>query len=141
METLHPLAVHLPIALVLLWPLVDAAGLITGRRDVSATAVALLLLSIPASLLATVSGQAAYDAALAAGHRPELLDEHGDPAGYVPWLLLVLAVLRIAGVKRKGRPVHWASIALGLALAGLVIQVGAAGGELVYQHAVGIRAK
>lgn len=138
METLHPLAVHLPLALLLIWPLVDAAGWLTKRPDVSLTALALLFLSIPSALFATVSGQAAYDVAIASGYAPERLDTHGDTGGLMPWLLLVAAVVRVLAPKRAGRRGHLFAILLGVGIGALAVNVGYTGGLLVYQHGVGV---
>lgn len=139
MSTLHPLATHLPIALAMLWPLVDLVGVWLGRPDVSRTAVGLLGLGIAAALVATVTGQAAYDAAIAAGRSPELLDTHGDPAGLVPWALLALGALRTAGVQKFGRVAHVSALLLGLAAAIWVGFIGHTGGRLVYEHGVGVQ--
>lgn len=141
MESLHPLAIHVPIGVVLLWPLIDAAGLILKRADISLTALALLILAIPAALFATMTGQAAYDAAIAAGASPDVLNSHADLADLVPWLLLVAAVVRIVGPKRAGAKGHWLAIVCGLAIAALVVNVGYSGGQLVYVHGVGVPAK
>jgi uncharacterized membrane protein len=138
MNTLHPLATHLPIAVALLWPLVDLVGLWLGRPDVSRTAVGLLGVGILSALIATVTGQAAYDAAIAAGRSPELLDTHGDPAGLVPWALLGLAALRTAGVRKLGRAAHITALVLGFAAAVWVGFIGHTGGRLVYEHGVGV---
>ncbi|MBI2374163.1 MAG: hypothetical protein HYV07_09200 [Deltaproteobacteria bacterium] len=140
MDTLHPMLVHVPIGLALIWPLVDLAGAAAKRPDVGTTAVVLLGLALPASLVATVSGQRAYDAAIAAGAAPELLDTHADYAGLFPWLLLAVLALRTLGVKKYGAPLRWVSIALGLILIGFVVWIGSTGGELVFGHGVGVRA-
>lgn len=138
MQSFHPMAVHLPIALVILWPLADGVGLITGRKDISVVGVAMLLLAIAAALLATVTGQAAYDVAIANGVAPAVLDQHASKADLVPWLLLVLAVLRVGGVRKLGRPAQIGAIAGGIALAIFVIVVGNSGGTLVFEHGVGV---
>lgn len=139
MDALHPMAVHLPIALVLIWPVVDAIGLLTDRRDVSAVAVGLLLLSVVAALFATVTGQAAYEVAIEAGFEPALLDRHVAKAELVPWALLVVALVRLPGARRFGRPAKVVAIVLGLVLIGVLFTVGTSGGELVFEHRVGVR--
>lgn len=138
MNDLHPLVVHFPVALAVVWPLVDAAGLLLSRPDVSRTGVGLLGAAVVASLVATVTGQSAYDRAIAAGIGPDLLDTHGDGGGLVPWVLLALGVLRTAGVHRFGRPAHVGALIAGLAAAAWVGFVGHSGGELVYEHGVGV---
>jgi uncharacterized membrane protein len=138
---LHPATVHLPIALALLWPIVDGIGFLARRRDVSAVGLGLLGAAALASLVATVSGQAAFDAAVAAGHRPEVLTAHADPANLVPWALLLALGARWAGAARLGRAGHLAGIALGFGLWALVYTVGQTGGALVFEHGVGVRAQ
>lgn len=138
MNTLHPLAVHFPIAIALLWPLVDLCGLALSRPDVSRTALGLLAVGVVSSLVATVTGQAAYDTAIARGYAPELLDAHGDPAGLVPWTLLAVGVLRTVGVQKLGRPAHVAALIAGFAVAAWVGFVGYSGGRLVYEQGVGV---
>ena len=134
------MAVHLPIALVMVWPLVDAAGLALGKSDVSWVGVALLVAAVPTALFATVTGQAAYDAGIAAGFSAEMLDAHAQDADLVPWLLLVVLVVRTAGVKKLGRPAHLVALIAGLGLAGFLYVVGSSGGDLVYTHRVGVEA-
>lgn len=138
MSTLHPLAVHLPIAVAMLWPLVDLVGLVLARPDVSRTAVGLLGLGVAGSLVATVTGQVAYDAAIARGFAPEVLDTHAGPADLVPWVLLLIGALRTFGVHKLGRMAHVAAVVAGLAVAGWVGFVGYSGGRLVYEHGVGV---
>jgi uncharacterized membrane protein len=133
------MAVHLPIALVLIWPWIDLAGWLSRRPDVSRVGVALLVFAIPASLFAVVSGQAAFDAAIVARVSPRILETHSEDGDLVPWLLLVIAIVRIAGGIKIGRPARIAAIALGLALGVFVFGVGRSGGALVFEHHVGLR--
>jgi len=141
MSALHPLSVHFPIALAILWPVIDAIGLKLGRADISNTAVVLLVIGLGASLLSTMSGQAAYDDAIRAGHTPEVLGIHADVASLVPWLLLGVTAIRTAGVHKAGKRAHVVAIIAGLVVAGVVGLVGLTGGQLVYQHGVGIQRK
>src|SRR5437879_1469483 len=110
MASIHPYAVHFPIALIVLWPLIDAAGLAVRRPDVSATAVALLLVAVPATLLASVSGQSAYDAALEVGASTGVLDTHADDANLMPWAILLIAIVRLFALVRRARRVQVLSI-------------------------------
>lgn len=136
---LHPALVHLPIALLLLWPALDALGWALRRPDLGATALGLLGLGAASSLAAVVSGQAALDAALDAGHAGALLATHGQPAGMVPWMALGLFALRVYGARRWPRVGRALALALGLALAIWVVMVAASGGALVYEHGVGVQ--
>lgn len=139
MESWHPFAVHVPIALVLLWPWLDLAGLWLRRPDLSLAGLILLSASVPATLFATVTGQAAYDAAIAEGVAPGLLAPHVDRGELVPWLMVALLVFRLIGPRRWGRAAHAAALALGVAAALLVVAVGQSGGSLVFESGVGVR--
>ena len=104
METWHPMAVHLPIALILLWPIIDALGLALKRPDLSALALGLLCATVAISLFATATGQFAYDAAIADGVDPGLLATHADNANLVPWVLLLIAAARAVARRSWGWP-------------------------------------
>ena len=138
MDHLHPLIVHFPIVLLVVWPAIDALGLALGRPDVCRVAAGLLLLAIPCSLAATLSGQSAYDAAIAAGVLPALLDTHADLANPIPWLVVAVAVARLVGARRLGLRGQIIGLVLGVALAGLVLSAGRSGGALVFDHGVGV---
>ncbi|MEM7675345.1 MAG: DUF2231 domain-containing protein [Myxococcota bacterium] len=140
MDTWHPVAVHLPIAFVLLWPVIDALGLTLKRFDLCALALGLLGVTVVLSLVATATGQFAYDAAAAQGVDLDLLDTHANYANLVPWLLLLIAAARGFGPQKYGALGHWGAILLGFAMAAFIVVVGGSGGELVYEHGVGVRA-
>ena len=132
------MAVHLPIALILLWPAIDAIGLLSGRGDVCGLALGLLCFSVLVSLFATATGQFAYDAAAAEGYDRRLLDTHAAWANLVPWIMLALAGGRAWLPTKAGRAGHWAAVVLGLGAAAFIVIVGASGGDLVYDHGVGV---
>ncbi len=133
------MAVHLPLAVILLWPVIDLAGLLFKRADVSKVALALLIFGLLVSLFATATGQAAFDAAVAKGADPELLSTHADNANLIPWLLLLCAAVRFGAghkLKVKGQIL---GIVAGMLLWPLAIGVGNSGGKLVYEHGIGRR--
>lgn len=134
----HAAAVHLPLTLAVVWPWVDLFGVVLKRRDVSATAFGLLLLAAAASLVATATGQSEYDAAYAASVSVEVLDRHADVASLVPWVLIGLSAARGWGPSRGGRGGHWGSLGLGFAASVMIVYVGHTGGQLVYEHGVGV---
>lgn len=140
METWHPMAVHLPIALVMLWPFIDGLGLLLRRPDVSAVALGLLCAAVGFSLFATATGQFAYDAALAEGVDRRLLDTHADYANLMPWVLLLLTAARAWAPTKLGLAGHWGAVVLGLGATAFMVFVGSTGGALVYDHGVGVKA-
>jgi uncharacterized membrane protein len=138
MSPVHPLLVHLPIALILLWPIVDGLGLWLKRSDVSRVGVALLGLAFIASLAAMVSGQQSFDAAVAQHVDPQLLNTHADKAAPLPWVLLAVLFARTFGVLKLKRRAHVASIVVGALLWPWIWVVGSSGGDLVFGHAIGV---
>ena len=139
MNELHPMAVHFPIVLIFLWPLIDAVGLLLKRADVSRVGLALLLLSVAVSLFATATGQAAFDEAIAKGADPQVLNTHADNANPIPWLLMVVAAVRLFGAQKLKAKGQIAGIVLGVLLWPLVIRTGDSGGKLVFDHAIGVK--
>ena len=139
-DELHPMAVHFPIVLAMLWPVIDAIGLLSKRPDVSRVGVALLLLAVVTSLFATATGQAAFDEAIAKGVDAELLNTHADNANLIPWLLLLIAAVRVVAAQKLKTKGQIAGIVLGVILWPLVIATGDSGGTLVFEHAIGVGA-
>jgi uncharacterized membrane protein len=133
------MVVHLPIVMIVLWPIIDAVGLWRSKRDLSHAGLVFLLFGFLSALLGMVTGQQAFDAAVAAHADPELLNTHADKANPLPWLLLVVLVVRTLGVIKLKRAAHVAAIVLGVALWPWIWLVGSTGGALVFEHAVGVQ--
>lgn len=140
MDELHPMATHLPIALALVWPLVDLLGLALKRPDVSRVGFGLLILAVVASLFATATGQAAFDEAVSLGIDPKTLNTHADDANLMPWALLLLVAIRWGAAQKLKTRGQVLGIVLGLLLWPFIVGVGRSGGALVYQHGVGVHA-
>lgn len=135
----HAAAVHLPIGLSLVWPLIDAMGLLTHQPAVSRTAIALMLTAMLTSLIATATGEIEYNQAVLAGFSEQKLHSHTDYGAMVPWALMAIAGLRLwlpGQLKRGGA---WPAVVLGMACWWLIIHVGHTGGMLVYESGVGLR--
>lgn len=132
------MAVHLPIGLVLIYPFLELAAAITRRRELVAVALTILAVAVISSLIASTSGEAAYDAAIQAGYGHDVLETHEDAAELVPWLLILLFAARLY-LALKTRFGAWVGVVLGAGMVAYIIRVGDTGGELVYEHAVGVR--
>jgi uncharacterized membrane protein len=135
----HPVAVHFPIVLIVLWPLLDLAGLVLSRPDLCRAALALLGVAVIASLVATVTGDSAFHAAVEAKVDPELLNTHADNANLVPWVLLGVLAARAFLPRKLGKRGHAAAIVLGMSSWWLIYAVGQTGGALVFEHGVGVQ--
>jgi uncharacterized membrane protein len=138
MAAWHPLVIHFPIALIILWPIVEGIGLWTRRTDISHVALGFLVLALLASFIGTVTGQAAFDAAIERGANAEVLRLHSDKGDLVPWVMFIVVFMRTVGVLKLGRRAQIASVVLGVLVWMLIWQVGDTGGELVYRHGVGV---
>lgn len=139
-DPLHPAVVHFPIVLVVLLPLVALGALWAIRRGAPARWAWAVPVAVAAAL--TVSAWVAVETGEAEEERVErvvseaALHEHEEAAERFLVLSGVLVLLTATGLAggtlgRAGRLLSTVG-ALGLIAAG--VQVGAAGGELVYRH-------
>jgi len=137
---LHPAVVHFPIVLVILLPLVALGALLAIRRGASFRPVWAVPLAVAAGLLA--SSWLAVETGDADEDRVEsvvaesAIEKHEEAAerflvlsGVL--LLVVAAGLAPGSLGSAGRIISTIG-AMGLVIAGA--QVGASGGELVYEH-------
>ncbi|NJK88932.1 MAG: hypothetical protein HC923_05675 [Myxococcales bacterium] len=136
---LHPLVVHLPIGVLLVYPFLELAAAILKRRDVAMVAMGLLGVAAIATLVATTTGEAAYMEAEAAGFGHELLESHEELAEKLPWMVLALLAARVYGALKTSFGA-WIGAIGGFVLIAVVVQVGHSGGKLVYDHGVGVKA-
>lgn len=140
MDTLHPMAVHFPIAFAITWPLFDALAFWVRSAVLDRLSLGLLAVTVVFSAVATATGQAAFETALDRGTPPELLHPHTEDANLVPWALLLVLGLRYGLERKLGKAGRLVALAGGLAVAGFVGSVANSGGTLVYEHGIGIRA-
>ena len=138
MAELHPMSVHFPIVLLILWPLIEGLGLKLGKKEWSQLAVGVLGVSLLSALFATITGQAAFDEAIAAGYDSELLERHTLDADLIPWLIILLGIARFLLPKKIGRKGRWFAVSLGLGIALFLVKVSYEGGNLVYKYGVGV---
>ena len=157
-EPLHPAVVHFPIVLLLIGAAVAVAAVFLNRWHLPWTAAALLVLGAVGSFVAAETGESANETV---GDLPppveHLVEEHEEwaertetVAGIAGALALVAATLGAFAARRDA----WArfgplwKLALGAraltamaALVGcfLVFQTARFGGELVYDHGVGVK--
>ena len=135
----HPFVVHFPIALLLLAVAIDVVALLARRHAWHDTAWRLLVGGTLAALLAVLTGDAT-----AAGHRDAaaagLIQQHEDLATICLLLFVVSCFGRLPvalGREEARRYVpYW--VTLSLVGAGLLVYTGHLGGELVFQHGVGV---
>lgn len=139
---LHPVVVHLPIALSVLLPLVTLALLVLYWRDGLSRKAWLLvpLLSgvlLAGGLTAAQTGEQDEEAVerVVAESAIEAHEEAAELFNIGAGVLFALAMVGLAIPGERRRKVVAVATAVGsLAVLGLGVNVGHAGGELVYRH-------
>lgn len=140
-DPLHPAVVHLPLALAVLLPLVLLGAIWaihrgTGPRSVWMVPVIALALLAGSAWIALETGENEEDRVedVLASERP--LHEHEEAAETFLLLAGVVGVVGLGGLAggRAGSAARWLTVAGSVVLVASAIQVGSAGGELVYEH-------
>jgi len=140
-DPLHPAVVHLPLALAVLLPLiVVGAGVAIHRgahaRPVWLVPVAALVLLAGSAWVATETGEREEDRVeeVLASERP--LHEHEEAAETFLLLSGVVGGIGLLGLAggRLGAAARWVTLAGSVVLVASAVQVGSAGGELVYEY-------
>lgn len=139
MPNIHPLLVHLPIALLTASWLFDIFGLITRKQDFERTAWWCLLAGVVGLTVTVASGLIAKKTVSIAGVATEHFETHQQIAFIIAGIYAILFLWRIAG--RTKLPQHREWLFVGLSLLGVIlIWVGAwYGGELVYRFGTGVQ--
>jgi uncharacterized membrane protein len=117
----HPLAVHLPIALLLLVPILEVAALLRSRRDLQHSAGFVLGLS---AIVAVVSASLGWLLAWSGGYQGSIVTQH-------MWggVSLAGASLICWGLRSWNRPIYFVAL---LATLGLLIWTSDQGGKLTH---------
>ena len=139
MPNWHPMIVHFPIALLTLSVVVDLAALLGRRRSWHRMAYGLIVAGAVSAAAAVISGNDAAvpyrDSGLA-----DVVEEHEDYATIVlvTFLATSLGRLPLFLRSRHGWPLNlW--IAVAFAGCCLLWLTSLHGGELVYEHGVGVQ--
>jgi len=148
-DSLHPLVVHFPIALLLVAPLLILVGCFTRRHERAWWGAALLLmfLGTTAAWVAAATGMAAQGLVDKTPKMAEVMAQHAQLAGQTKLVFTVLTIAFAAllfvpaKLKREGTP----KLRIGVALAFMVVYGGCTllvantahlGGRLVHQYGV-----
>jgi uncharacterized membrane protein len=147
LPNLHPAIVHLPLALLPVAFLFDAACLLLRRvRWLDWTAAALYVLGALGGLGAYLAGQQAEEGLGPIGEAAEaIIEDHEEWASRAMILFLVVAGVR-AGIawkrRRAAEPgalgMRFPLLALTLAGLGILFYAADRGGALVYRHGVAV---
>lgn len=141
---LHPIIVHFPIALLVVYSLFEISGVLLNKDDLSKIALYLLFLGVITSIGAVLTGNQAADAASeliknGAEIPQELIDTHEEYANFTMWFYTAILVARVYLVLKKKftRKIKYLFAVLSLAGCFLIYETAEHGGELVYKYGAG----
>lgn len=148
LSQLHPQVVHFPIALFMVYVLLEILGVFIKKDFLSKAAHLILFLGVLGAVAAVLTGNSAQDAAHLLSKSGvsiplQAIGEHEDYANFIMWFFAGLLVLRTYVVlKKKFTPViKYIFVILSLLGAFLVYRTGYLGGKLVYKYGVGTELK
>ncbi|MEL6330468.1 MAG: DUF2231 domain-containing protein [Planctomycetota bacterium] len=155
-EKRHAALVHFPIVLAMLLPIaITAAALRPRDKSLTGVALAIGALLVISGMVASSSGETlvenmatermdgyeAYEEVYNAGVR-QLVEDHEGAAERIYLMAVAPLVFFIAGVLIKKEPLaatlRGVAVALAFALAAWTAYAASLGGQLVYDHGVGI---
>ncbi len=148
LSQLHPQLVHFPIAFLVIYALLEIAGILSGKEFFQKAAYLFLFLGVLAAVAAVITGNQAAEIASkwkgkGAAIPTKLISEHEDYATITLWYFTGLLVLRTFLFLKKKFTGAAKYLFILLAAIGLylVYQTGDHGGKLVYDHGVGTELK
>lgn len=140
-DPLHPVVVHLPLALAVLLPVIVLVAIWVIRRgapppSVWAVPVAAVLLLSASAWVALETGENEEERVEEVLRSEQPLHEHEEAAETFLLIAGVVTVLGLGGLARGrvGTTARWLTAAGSLVLLASAVQVGKAGGDLVYEH-------
>ena len=138
---IHPMIVHFPIALIIVGFLADLIGTIWKKEFFSKVGFYLLILGTLGVVAAYFSGNLAGGGITEAGPLKQALETHEEAAQLSLWLMIGVAVLRIALMifKKYSGSLQWIAVLLFFLGVISIARTGFYGGELVFKHAAGVQ--
>lgn len=137
-ETLHPLVVHFPIALIVVSAGLEATRAVSGSPTIG-TVRTLMWIALVGVVAAYWTGHEEFEAIGVVSPQIEsALGAHENAAKGVLWSFPIAILLLELGIRAPAArwPIWGFRIVLGIALS-LVALAGLRGGELVYTHGIG----
>ncbi len=148
LANLHPKIVHFPIALFIVYALLEIIGSFVKKDFFSKTAHLILFLGVIGAVAAVLTGNSAEDAArilskAGASISMQSIENHSDFANFTLWYFAGILVLRTFVVIRKKfeGSIKYFFVILSIIGVFLVYQTGELGGKLVYKYGIGTELK
>lgn len=139
----HPLVIHFPIVLFVVYMLFEIAGTVLKNEFYSKAAYVILIMGVVSALAAVLTGNQAEEAAeglLDKGiNFEDVLEAHEEYATFTLWYFFAIFAARTYFVVKKKFAGSVKIVFAVLAVVGtfLVFETGEHGGELVYKYGVG----
>lgn len=142
--SLHPLVIHFPIVLLLLYAVLEITGILLKKEEVIRGAFIILILGVVSVVAAVLTGNQAEQLAektISSAFRfpEEIVEKHEWFATLTVWYFVLILILRTYLVVKKkfvGR-IRYIFIIFAVVGAVLVWSTAEEGGELVYEHGIG----
>jgi uncharacterized membrane protein len=137
---IHPKVVHLPVALLTTYSLLEIVGIVFKKEFISKSALLILSLGVVTAFFAVLTGnQASADFIFWTDDSSALLGEHQTYATYLLWLSVLVCGFRIFVVLKKKffGITKYLFILFALMIVFLVYQTGIHGGDLVKKYGIG----
>jgi len=136
---LHAMAIHFPIALLIIGFLSELWGYAIKKPFFNQAAFFLLILGTFGTIAAYLSGDAAGEG-MEEGSLGKAIEMHQEAAIITLWLVLItsLAYTAILFFKSQNKGFKRISIVLFAVSIGAVTRTAYLGGQLVYKHAAGV---
>jgi uncharacterized membrane protein len=136
---LHAMAVHFPIALLIVGFLFELISLFYKKDFFNQSAFYLLLLGMVGTVVSYLAGSAAGEG-MEEGTLKKAMELHEQAATISLWLTIITALVYAGYYLLKYNP-RWLRIAGVLLFAGVIgsiARTGYLGGQLVYKHGAGV---
>jgi uncharacterized membrane protein len=137
----HPLAVHLPLALAVLWPLACVALLMAIRLSWVPTrawwAIVVLAGLLAGSTLVAVETGEGEEERVERVVPHDAVEEHEEAGEWLLWSALAglaMSVVGLVGSTRATRAARFATLVAALVVLAAALRAGHLGGRLVYVH-------
>jgi len=144
----HPRIVHFPIALLLLYVLLEAVGAVFRKEFFSKSAHLILFLGVLGAIAAVLTGNQAENLASSWEEKGAIIQfgeisEHEEYANITLWYFAALLVLRTFITIKKKFTGYFPYVFAVLAAVGayFVYETGDHGGHLVYKYGIGTELK
>jgi uncharacterized membrane protein len=144
LSQLHPKVVHYPIALFVIYALLETIGVLFKKDFFSKSAYLILFLGTLGAIAAVLTGNSAADVIHQLNKSKIIIpysavSEHSDYANFTIWFFSGLLVLRTFVVLKKNflGAIRIAFVILSFIGVFLVYKTGELGGRLVYKYGAG----